>query len=194
MVCLEIDLEGFANQLIASLSVSNQEYTETVYYLLAPIYSLNFTMSYSPQILFNVTDTNLQDVSYASGTYTIPTNLQPYFEWSPVLTPNTSSLLVYRSELIDTLYQLPVIVNDTDGQQNIAAYFFLQNSYKSSVITPTNQQAEVLSTLLIPSIMLIGLSVLITLLILRTLLNGLDQELNKLNERCKFIVEGDIAI
>lgn len=49
-----------------------------------------------------------------------------------------------------------------------------------------------LNTLLIPTIILIAISLILSVVVLRSLMNGLDLELHKLNERCKFILDGDL--
>jgi hypothetical protein len=48
--------------------------------------------------------------------------------------------------------------------------------------------------LLIPTLILIFISLVISILLLRFLMNGLDLELYRLNECCKFIFDGDLGI
>ncbi len=58
----------------------------------------------------------------------------------------------------------------------------------------TNVLSTSLNTLLIPTLILMVISLVISVVVLRFLMNGLDLELHKLNERCKFIFDGDLEI
>jgi hypothetical protein len=73
-------------------------------------------------------------------------------------------------------------------------YFVIQSQVTSggADLLSSDVLGTSLNTLIIPTVILIFISLVISVVVLRTLMTGLDLELHKLNECCKFIFDGDL--
>ena len=70
----------------------------------------------------------------------------------------------------------------------------MQTNTLSTRLIESYTHSDVVKTLLTPILISILISIAISVVVLRYILNDLDLELFKINDYCKFIVEGDINI
>ena len=147
------------------------------YYLVLPIFVGN-TVNYLKIYQFGQNVTYINATSYLPNTFT--------------LTPN-NKIQVFRNGYSTYVFS-PNSLEDENQHENIVLYFLTTNQYLTTTISSSSQFNSSLNLYLALVITFIIISFIVSFCVLKQLMNGLDDELIELENRCNFIVDGDINI
>lgn len=73
-------------------------------------------------------------------------------------------------------------------------YLIVVNNFAKAEIQEESHYQQILTLMIVPSIILLLISILLTTFVLKSMLNQLDAALTKLSEYCLLIIKGDLDL
>ena len=73
-------------------------------------------------------------------------------------------------------------------------YLVVINNFAKAEIQEESHYQQILTLMIVPSIILLIVSVILTTCVLKSLLNELDEALSRLSDYCLLIIKGDLDI
>ena len=181
--CLSFGLEALAQELSAAASFYHDEITETTSYLMIPDYQN--------------TSSALEVVKFIGSSYSIVTNASdPNYlvsNYSLSGLSVKSHTLIYRDRL-NTLIFGAVTLTGASGTDEIPMLLSTQSQYtQTEVASETGYEKNITDFIIAMAFIIVGSSCL-TLCILKTTMNSVDDELAEAEKKSSFIVRGDTQI
>lgn len=93
-----------------------------------------------------------------------------------------------------TTYCFPIAIYTFNQQKEIVAYFVIANNFKKTVFEVETRNSQILLAIVLPSIILLVVSIIVTTFAFRHHFKVLERELNLLVEYCSLILKGDLQV
>jgi len=84
------------------------------------------------------------------------------------------------------------MIYNYDDSYQVAIYLVVLNNFAKAELSEQSQNQRIAIIMIVPSVLLLLISILVTTLILRSILKKLDEALCLMGEYCSLIKRGDL--
>lgn len=173
VVCLGLDISIVIRDITSVLGVPYFELSTNDYYIIRPFY--RFENKENPQIIANFSNLNLSKVDTPEESYF---SLQDHPLPAVIFTSARKySMNIQRHERTKTYYTIPITTTNYYEAGQTTFFLVVSNNFANADLVEESRSSQILTIMIVPSVMLLFVSIIVTTLILKSILRKLDNAL-----------------